>query len=177
MLFSNPGIFTKMLFVEITVLLIIVMIFRNMTNEKMISMIESFIFRFNGINNVFSDRGDQYTLIMKSWENYFFGHGLGSGGHEAVRLGYIGINDGNYHKILYETGIIGCLWFAIIIVATFIRGLWRFKYCLLELTIVFYYIVAMLGQNVLEFRIMIIPFWYCLGKIWNKKLLGYGVYE
>jgi hypothetical protein len=32
-------------------------------------------------------------------------------------------------------------------------------------------LIAMIGSNALDFSLYIIPFWYAMGRVWNKEYL------
>lgn len=124
------------------------------------------------IKDAFNERAGQYKNIMDNWKNYWFGDGLGSGGHAALKEGFVAVADGNYYKLLFETGIFGFIWFAFLMILTILKALKKYKYYSIELLIVLYYLAAMLGANILEFRFAVIPLWYCIGRIWNDKYLN-----
>ena len=160
--------------VEIVVFVIFVVFLSYYSNmlERVDLVLDAALQRMDTLDSAVDERSDQYREIMNEWKNVFFGHGLGSGGHTAVQMGYVGITDGNYHKILYEIGITGIIGFVSLILLTLIRGLKNLQYLSLELMIICYYLVAMIGQNILEFRFIVIPLWYCIGRVWNKPYLN-----
>lgn len=112
--------------------------------------------------------------LIHSMKYYIFGHGAGSGGAVARRLGYVSVTDMNYVKMFYETGIVGCMFFAYIIIITLLRGLKYYRYMATELGIILFILVAMLGSNSLViYYLHIVPFWFAIGRIWNPSYLEY----
>lgn len=144
----------------------------------------AFVERFQDLFVMLNERLDDISLsgaleerkqideVFASWNNVFLGEGIGSGGAAPRQAGLYGITDQNYAKLLYETGIVGCFFFAILIIPTFIRGLKYYRVYATELLIMIFVLVAMMGSNTLCFYYLyILPFWYGVGRIWNKKYL------
>lgn len=114
----------------------------------------------------------QIDDVFRSWNDVFLGEGIGAGGAAARRIGLYGITDQNYAKLLYETGIMGCLFFSLLMILTIIKGLRNYKVYATELCFMVFVLVAMMGSNTLCFYYLyILPFWYGVGRIWNKTYL------
>lgn len=121
-------------------------------------------------SSAFSERTNQFENVMKNWTMPIFGHGAGAGGAVAGAQGLPHVNDGGWVEFLYEYGIMGTLIFLLFITSTLKRGLKHMRYYLTELGIIAFVLVAMLGSNTLTLGYMIIfPFWYSIGRIWNKS--------
>lgn len=115
-------------------------------------------------------RTNQYTTFDRQTDwSMFFGLGLGSCGHAAVAKGLKAIADGEFLKLYYEFGILGCFLLASVILPTLSRGLKYFKYYYVEVIIVVFYLSAGIASDSLTFFIYSIMFWYSLGRIWNKN--------
>jgi hypothetical protein len=173
--FQVYGFFNKskasfgLLILEIGLAVIVLLIVVN--NERIFQILEAVGEKISAIDTALDERSYQYQGIMKRWTHYLFGHGLGTGGHSATEAGFVGVHDGNYYKLLFETGIIGLSWLGVIVVATLIRGFKYFRYYSIELALVCFYITSMLGANVLTQTFVVIPFWHSIGLIWNKEYL------
>ena len=144
--------------------------------------------RFNDVLTMVSERVEDMSVsnamkerkqikeVMSSWDNIIFGQGIGSGGPSARAAGYYGITDQNYVKLLYETGLMGCLYLLLIFASTLIRAIKFYKYYLTELMIVVFVLIAMLGSNSLViYYTYIIMFWYAVGRIWNRRYLQLAI--
>jgi hypothetical protein len=169
--FYKHGEFHKVGLIVIGFIIVCISSYYFVPDERFSQIVESVFDRVSSVNGAFDERTQQYDRIMKRWSNYALGHGLGSGGHAASQAGFTAVHDGNYHKLLFETGIIGFSIFAIIMIISIIRGIKYYKYLSIEIFIIFYYLAAMLGSNILVMRMNILPFWYCIGRIWNQHYL------
>lgn len=132
--------------------------------------------RFDQINisDAFDEsRTSQNKNVFNIWQNYILGDGIGAVSADARKIGYSGITDGNYMKILVEEGVIGFLLYTTLIAKTLLRG-WRFfKYLSIEFSIVLSISIAMIGSNSLVMPFYILPYWYAIGRIWNKDYLNH----
>lgn len=127
------------------------------------------------ISKALKGRENQVENLMSTWNWIIIGHGLGSGGAISLLGGYSGVTDQNYIKILYENGLLGMLLFMIIIIKTLIKAIKKYRYYTIELVIIAFVMVAMLGSNTLCFSYLyILPFWFAIGRVWNKKYIQYA---
>lgn len=152
----------------ITIILIVLFYFS--TSE----LFDQVIQRFNamGTSDTFDEsRTNQSVTVLKDWNNYIFGEGIGSMGADARKLGFSGISDGNYIKILVEEGIVGFGIYILLILKTLYRGLKYYKYYSVEFSMILGISIAMIGSNSLVMPFYILPFWYAIGRIWNKDYL------
>lgn len=119
-----------------------------------------------------SGRSGQYNSLWSNWNHYIFGHGMGSGGAIARISGKPGASDAGYMKILYENGMVGSSIFLMIVVSTILRMLKYRRYYYIEIHIVLFFLVAMIGSNSLCISFFYsIPFWFAIGRIWNHNYL------
>lgn len=126
------------------------------------------------VSKALGERDYQLDLLRNHWFLPIFGHGIGSGGATAGFFGLPHVNDCSYIEILYETGIVGFLIFLLIMFKTTLRGLRYIRYYIVELMIIGFCLVACIGSNTLTIGFLsIFPFWYSIGRIWNKEHFEY----
>lgn len=115
-------------------------------------------------------RDSQYDLVLENWKNIPFGSGLGSASGAALSFGFPGVTDGEYFRILVETGVIGLLIFAYICISTLFHSFSYRLSLLAETLVVIYFLLACFGSNALSIMHIFAPmFWFCLGRIWNNQ--------
>lgn len=164
------------IYMVVGILLIITVVVIKLRQDEFISVIiDTFIERVedtqeNGMHNV--SRDSQVTLTLNSWDNYIFGEGLGSRGGVARRMGYPGVTDNGFIKLMVEQGILGLVFLLSIFIGSALHALKRRKYLSPELLMMGYVLFTMIGANSLgmEFDYMIIM-WFAMGHIWNKRYL------
>ena len=117
------------------------------------------------------ERTSQTTGALQSFNNAILGTGIGTGGTGAKRAGLPSVADANYTKIFMEQGIVGCILFATFIFSTGRRILKYFKVYAAEGAFMASILVCMIGSNTLDFSLYIPPFWYAMGRVWNKDYL------
>lgn len=145
------------------------------TNNNIFSfVVEDVENRFNEMSfghAMNESRTGQVDMVIHSWNNYLLGDGLGSKSGTARGLGFVGITDGNYVKMLVENGIVGVFLFAVIIIKTLKRCLGRGFTSSVEFWVILYMLFAMTGSNGLciEFYYSI-PFWFAIGRVWSNHL-------
>lgn len=126
-------------------------------------------------SQAYNERQGLSRKLMAQWSYPIFGHGLGSGGPTSRFMGYGGVTDAAYTKMLFENGIVGIGLFAMMIISSCVRGLKYLKYYITELSIIVFICLAMTGSNSLsQAYLYIIPFWYALGRIWNNSYLAHA---
>jgi len=124
-------------------------------------------------SSAMSGRTNQYESLWENWTRPIFGHGMGSGGAIARVAGLPGASDAGYMKILYENGMVGSLLFLGIIIPTLVRVIKKRKYYYVELHIIIFFLIAMLGSNALCISLYYsIMFWYAIGRVWNSNYLN-----
>lgn len=115
-----------------------------------------------------STRTYQYENALKDWNSVLVGYGVGSASGYARSQQFMGVNDGNYVKILYEQGVVGLAWFALILLGSLVQGIRHFRYCRFETGILVFFMLAAIGSNAFCINALyVMPFWYALGRIWN----------
>jgi hypothetical protein len=127
------------------------------------------ITKLNSLGTAISERSNTWINAVKYSPNIFFGGGLGSVGHKALAYAKHFVHDGNYFKILAETGIIGLSLFVILLLLTFFKALSNNKRTFLEISIVSILLFQAIGSNVLSFQTLLPVFWYSIGRIWSYK--------
>ena len=146
-------------------------------NERLIALQDMLTNRTEDMSfsSAYNERQGLSNKLMSQWRFPIFGHGLGSGGPTSRFLGYGGVTDAAYTKLLFENGIVGMTFFAILMITSVLRGFKYFKYYFVELSISCFIALAMSGSNTLSLAYLyILPFWYMLGRIWNKDYLEYA---
>lgn len=129
--------------------------------------------RFDAMSfsDAMSERSGQYSSFDRATGlSYIFGLGLGSCGHLAGAAGLKAIHDGEFVKLFYESGFIGCVLLSILVLSTLRRGLKDFKRFHPEVLIIVFYLAAGIGSDSLSFFVYSAMFWYSMGRIWNKQL-------
>lgn len=154
------------------IVLVLIALFYLSTTE----LFEQVIERFSDMNisDAFDDsRTNQNISVLREWNNIIFGEGIGAMSADARKIGYVGITDGQYIKILVEQGLIGFSLYVALIIGTLFRGLKYFKYYSIEFCIILGISIAMIGSDSLVMPFYILPFWFAVGRIWNKDYLRY----
>ena len=155
-------------------ILVILFLLNYTTSELGVRVFE----RFGDINlTAFSDRQYQSENLLSVWDSYMFGNGLGTGGNEARKRGYLAATDANYTKLLVELGFLGFGLFILLVITTCLRIYKNFKYFAAEGAFIVSVLIAMLGSNALMFDFFIPPFWFCIGRVWNTQYLNKKKFE
>lgn len=98
-------------------------------------------------------------------DHLLFGTGVGSGGHIASTLGYIGVHDNSYLLIIRENGVIGLLAFATVVLVSsyrFFRNKSKTITNYVAFFIVCIFMIQAVGSNVWEFPFSASLFWLML---------------
>lgn len=147
------------------------MLFLTMIHTDMLSRLLEKIELLENISMFLNDRADIFSDFY-SKKISLFGDGIGRYSHTAYNLGKQAITDQQYMQLIYETGYLGCIGYAIIIMTVLFKGLKYYSSFYLELTIIAFFLVAMTGANCLSsFNQHIAIFWMCCGRICNKYLV------
>ena len=149
-----------LILVLIVVVPIIFVIINIVSNNDMLSaMFDIFTSKVEGSSE--DTRYESGIELLSQQTNYIFGHGYGAGGHKADSLGLPAVTDFEYVKLFYETGIIGFIWFIIVV----IKAIFRKPVFSFEFFIITFYLLAMLVANPLTADATMGPvFWYTLGR-------------
>lgn len=123
-------------------------------------------------NAMEGSRNAQKEKVLESWQDIIFGDGTSSKGAQARIDELPAITDGGYVKMLVENGIVGVSIFAMIILITIRKCLANLRYYMVELLIIGYVLVSMLGANSLAMHwCFVILFWFAVGRVWNEYVL------
>lgn len=137
-------------------------------SQSMDSTLETFTF-----SSAMNDRTGQFDIALAQWDNILLGSGLGSASGYARSIGRIGVTDGEYVRILIETGIFGFIMFVFIIGSSIWQVIKRVDIFVIEIVVVVFFLGACVGANALSKGTMIATiFWFCLGRINNIKLIN-----
>lgn len=175
---KNKGIITLSI---ILVVLFVVILGTSFIDDRMNVVLEQIIGRLEQMNfsKAMSDRTGQYDKAATEIISWIAtGKGMGAGGHSAVKVGSIGVCDGEFFHLLLEFGIIGFMFFIPLLIMTLIRGAKLFRILNLETFVVFYILLTCIGANGLSQSYLIGPlFWFCVGRIWNKNYINQRLNE
>lgn len=111
-----------------------------------------------------------FSSSFETTDVTFLGSGIGRYSHSIFLTGStLAITDQQYLRILYETGYLGCLGYGFISLAIILRGLKNLKNNLFELSVIIFFLIAMMGANCLsQFDMHTAIFWLCCGRIYNN---------
>lgn len=159
----------------------IVLVGSSFMNERLGQIVEMIIGRLGEMDfsEAMGGRSDQYVKAKNEILSWLVtGKGMGAGGHAAVKVGAIGVCDGEFFHLLLEFGILGYLILIPLIIKTLIRGAKRFRILCLETFVIFYILLTCIGANGLSLSYLIGPlFWFCMGRIWNNNYINYRLNE
>lgn len=116
-------------------------------------------------------RLSQIKNVFNELVNPITGQGIGSLGGRAREIGLIGVSDCCWVKILCEQGLIGFSLFGSLIYLTLRRALKHRYFYYIEICAIINILIAMLVADPLFYQVYIIPFWFMIGKVWNKSYL------
>ena len=160
--------YKKVVFILVIVISIVLLL--EITNSRLLTVFSAVNERINSIDflQMIYERYDLHEF--KNWNNYFFGTGLGSGGHDASNLGYKpSSTDSTFLKILIEKGMVGLISFLILLWICVIKAIKNYRIYLFEILIIGFFTFGFLGANFISMPQYIIFFWLSLGRIWNKR--------
>ena len=143
-----------------------IILFLWITNHADTDFIDYILNRsLNSDENIISQR---FELFSSFWNVSILGEGLGKYGHSALIYNMPSITDCEYIRFMAELGIIGCVIFFYICFKTIYKAFCLRKYCIFELCIILFFLVAMIGATPFE-NLSMQPFlfWYCLGRIYS----------
>lgn len=166
----------KKVFIGALVAIVVLVLILLLTdNEYVVYLRERLVERFSDLSYesaMEGSRNTQQEKVLESWENVIFGDGTGSHGAQARIEGLPAITDGGYVKMLVENGLVGISLFALIMLSTLKMGIRHMKYYMVELLIIGYVLLSLLGANSLAMDWSYsLLFWFSVGRIWNKKVL------
>lgn len=140
--------------------------------QTMLAMWDEMLKTFSFSDAMEGGRIQQYTKVFSEWNNPLLGSGMGSASAVARLAGKAGVTDGEYVRILIETGIVGFILFLSIIFKTLAVALRNIEKYLIETVIIVFFLAACVGANALSNgQIIPIIFWFAIGKVFNKTEL------
>ena len=123
--------------------------------------------RFNKIGGAADERSAQWLGVIQSSTRNLFGTGLGTLSHKGVDFGFpLVCPDGNYMRILGDTGFIGLILFLLLNILS-LNNTYNKKEWPLFVVIIIYMIQA-IGTNVFDLFYSSFIYWYVLG-LSNRK--------
>lgn len=121
------------------------------------------------MDSLLEGRSDTWIYALANQRDYFFGHGIGGGGHMAHALGIKpAITDGSYFKILLETGVFSLGFFIYLLIHGLFVSYKRRGAPSVEHMILLFYLFSFIGANIIDFPYIMIPFWFALGRCVTK---------
>ena len=112
--------------------------------------------------------------FMLNNEITVLGEGIGKYSHTAIGLNKKSIADQQYLRIIYETGIAGCLLYFMVFVNIILRGLKYKKECTFDLLVILFYLFSMFGANSLSMEgYHTAVFWFCCGRLFNDRYIEF----
>lgn len=139
-------------------------------------ILERVILRMNEMSlsdTMDTSRINQNQAVLTAWSNYVTGDGMGAYGGFARMNGYPAITDGAWVRYLCEYGILGLAIFLSIVGSSFFRAKRFEQYLSIEMFIIAYTALSMIGANSLGMNHHItLIFWLAIGRIWNINYLN-----
>lgn len=133
------------------------------------SMLNSRYDDFFSSESMDSGRSSQYERILEVWNNFLTGDGIGACSSIARKYGFRGVSDGEYIRILTETGVLGLVTFVILVLATLKRCVKNLENYHIEMCIIVFFLLAMIGSNSLSIHFLYATiFWFSIGRVWHK---------
>lgn len=175
---KNKGILTLSIVICV---LAVILLGVSFVDDRLSIVSEQIIGRLEEMNfkTAMSARSGQYEKAMDEILTWIVtGKGMGAGGHAAVKVGSIGVCDGELFHLLLEFGFLGFLFLIPLLFMTLRRGIIKFRLLNMETFIVFYILLTCIGANGLSQSYLIGPiFWFCVGRIWNINYINYRLNE
>ncbi len=148
---------------------VIVLIISIVANYEVVSF---WIKRMTGLSLAISERNSNWIEVFESLgSRIILGQGLGTAGHNAGAMGYLGAFDSSYVLLISELGIVGLLVFLLCLVKSFYR-FFMVKHNernWFALYIVVLFLIQAIGSNVWEFPVLASLFWFSLSAMSVSK--------
>lgn len=139
--------------------------------EGGISYMELLSRRYEDMGEAVSSRDNQWYSVLDAIVRYPIGFGLGSLSHKGVNMGFpLTCPDGNYFRILGDTGLLGFLSFLVLNISTIRYTFRRKHFGLLCALLVF--LAQAIGTNVFDLYYASFIYWFLMG-LSSKKII-YG---
>lgn len=115
------------------------------------------------ISNMLSERNYTWAVAIKNINNLFIGNGLGTVGHRALGINANFVTDGYYIKMICEIGIVGFLFFILIIISSIFNAMKNWKLNDISILMIIFILIQCIGSNVLATQIIAPMFWLAIG--------------
>lgn len=142
--------------------LAVVYFITNINVEGGLSYMDLLTKRYEDMGEAVSSRDNQWYSVLDAISRYPLGFGLGALSHKGVNMGFpLTCPDGNYFRILGDTGLFGFLSFLVLNISTI-----RYTYChkhfgLLCALLVF--LAQAIGTNVFDLYYASFIYWFLMG--------------
>ena len=161
----------RYLFISLSFIIPMVVFFsfwRNHMEDDMIHFTsEKYRFLDGGAMELVENRAN---MFISKKDITFTGEGIGLYSHTALSLGKKAITDQQYLRIIYESGVLGFLFYVVFFVTICYHGLKDLKKNLFEVFVIVFYLISMFGANSLSMEgYHTAIFWICCGRIFRKK--------
>ena len=139
--------------------------------EGSLSYMDLLMRRFDNIGSAGGERNMQWFGVIDAVSNYPLGFGLGSLSHKGVGMGFpVVCPDGNYFRILGDTGVLGFLIFLFLNCSTLWFLFNHRRYALMCALLVF--LAQAVGTNVFDLYYASFIYWFLLGT--SSKMISNG---
>jgi len=132
-------------------------------NDYNISILSDFTNRLENIGGTVSERSEQWENIVNQINQYPYGFGLGLTSHKSQGFEHT-VPDGNYFRILGDTGILGLFVFILFFLYAIYQA-WIKSYPTLIILVAFF--IQAIGTNVFDLYYAGYYFWFFLGITFN----------
>lgn len=115
---------------------------------------------------------ERFDMFIHFFEISLFGTGTGSCGHAAYYDTGNGVTDCDYIRLFVELGIVGSFILFLIFTKSIIRALKYNRIFFFELSVILFYLAAMIGATPFEnYSMQPFLFWLCVGRIFNNSII------
>ena len=115
---------------------------------------------------------ERYGMFSSYLTVSILGSGVGSFGHAAVSSKGFGAADCEYVRMFIELGLVGSMLLFLIFINALFRAWSLKKYYFFELSVLLFYIAAMIGATPFEnYSMQPFLFWFCIGRLYNDDRL------
>lgn len=165
--------FTFVFTLSAILIILLYMVINLLSNELLQYMSDRCRDVLSGGREAIGSRSSQWEFAYNIFSDYPFGIGIGQLGHKSVGISAKGVYDGNYQKILAETGFLGAFFFLLILfepIKYFLTSLKRASNLqILLLVLLIFYMFQAVGTNVWDLYYCAPIFWLLLGLFANKN--------
>lgn len=149
-------------------------------SSQLLGLIFPTLDRVMNVTGAVSERSWNWKANIQQMNvfSWIFGKGIGTSGHMATALGYLGVNDNSYLLLIAEEGIVGIGIFLIIVIqqfAEFFQKKGKIVEEYVSFFIVLVFMIQAFGSNVWEFPILSVLFWLALSNCSWKQVSDYRI--